>query len=118
MRQVLASLGFLALLALVGCGAGTTKVEDPLEISGTITLDGKPLTDVNITFLPTASGQIQGSSVVKKDGKFAAKVMVGKYNFIVEGNKSVPEKYTKPDTNHNIEVPSGGSTMMEIKLTK
>lgn len=50
-KEVLCLLGVMA--TLFGCDSSPFDI---VPVSGTVTLDGKPLTDANVTFNPRASG--------------------------------------------------------------
>ena len=55
-----------AFLAVWGCGPSdkTPKLPDLVPVSGTVTYDGKPLTDAMVQFLPMGSTQGQGTAAV------------------------------------------------------
>lgn len=48
------SLLLLAICLITGCSSGKDDVPELAPVSGTITLDGKPLSKANITFEPKA----------------------------------------------------------------
>jgi len=62
-RQVLSLAALLALAVVVGCGGGGHKVE------GEVTLDGKPVEEALVTFLPDGTGE-QAFGVTDSGGKF------------------------------------------------
>jgi hypothetical protein len=51
---------------LVGCGSGTQA-----SVSGKVTLDGSPLDDATISFVPLAGGQQQAAWATIKGGQYA-----------------------------------------------
>jgi len=69
------------LLPLLGCGAGAGA-----GVSGTVTLDGSPLDDATVTFVPTSGGQRQAAWATTKNGQYAivAKDGLGTGEFRVE----------------------------------
>ncbi|QDV70023.1 hypothetical protein Poly24_37420 [Rosistilla carotiformis] len=72
-RYVAASL---CTLALCVSGCGPTKSAPSVRISGTVTLDGKPLETGQISFIPTdGKGNSAGAAV--NDGSFDAEVFPG-----------------------------------------
>ena len=88
----------ICLLPLVGCGAGAGA-----SVSGKVTLDGAPLDDATITFVPTAGGQRQAAWTTVKGGQYsiAAKDGLGTGQFRVEiralrptGEKANPNEPT------------------------
>ncbi len=61
----------LALLALAGCGGGSMA-----EVSGTVTLDGKPIELGAIQFFP-ADGKSVTTGGAIKDGRYSVQVPIG-----------------------------------------
>jgi hypothetical protein len=64
-------LALVSIVVLAGCGSGEVG---PLkvEVSGTVTLDGAPLPEGEITFHPTGPGQTGGGPI--KDGEFTVEL--------------------------------------------
>src|SRR5438874_7455269 len=75
------SVGLFCLVPLLGCGAGAGA-----SVSGKVTLDGSPLDDATITFVPTVGGQRQAAWTMIKGGQYAiaAKDGLGTRQFRVE----------------------------------
>lgn len=72
MRRATVSILLVVLLPLTGCGPSEVVV------SGTVTLDGKPLEDGHIAFRPlpaTATAEAAGATI--KGGKYQVKVRPG-----------------------------------------
>jgi hypothetical protein len=79
-------LAALASAALTGCDSGPTLV----PVSGTVTLDGKPLEGANIAFVPDSSNpapQTQGMDVTGSSGNY--KVMYNNRSGIAAGKYKV-----------------------------
>ena len=55
-----------SLVSLVGCGRGTGA-----SVTGKITLDGSPLDDTNITFVPKGDAQHDAGWATVEDGQYA-----------------------------------------------
>jgi hypothetical protein len=75
MRRVRCALSVVAVLAaslLLGCGASGPKV---YPVSGTVTLDGKPLPDGVIYFKTLQTGTLETFPV--KDGEFKGQAQEG-----------------------------------------
>lgn len=120
-------LAFLSVIAMclscvVGCGPNVTKRADPTKFSGTIKgVDGKPLKDITIQFLPQFLGSIQTAALVKVDGKFDVDLLPGKYVIMIEPTKnrdafkSVPAKYHNADKANEMDIVAGKD--IEINLT-
>jgi hypothetical protein len=68
-RAVAAAAVAVGLAAIVGCGPG----REFAEVEGRVTLDGQPLTDVEIVFLPDPARGNQGnnaSAYTDADGRY------------------------------------------------
>lgn len=68
----LRSLGLVACL-LIGCGGGDDFATAP--VSGTVTMNGQPVTGGTITFVPLGEGEAEvtgkpASGAIQKDGSF------------------------------------------------
>ncbi len=50
-----AGLGALLLTVVAGCNKGGSDAPPLVPVSGTVTLDGKPLANASVTFLPVSS---------------------------------------------------------------
>jgi hypothetical protein len=75
------------LLAMMGCGPGEATV------SGTVTLDGKPLEEGNIAFRPLpalAKSEARGGPI--KDGKYQVKARPGQNRVEITATRVVPGK--------------------------
>jgi len=84
----------IVLLALAGCsdtGTGT--------VNGTVTLDGQPLKEGTVRFVPV-DGQSQTSSAVVKDGQFTAAVSLGEMKVEFSAPKVTGKRkmYDTPDS--------------------
>jgi hypothetical protein len=84
----------LCALLITGCDASKFA-----EVSGKVTVDGKPVDAGSITFLPldgmtpTAGGEI-------KDGKYSVKVPIGQMKVTISVPKAIGKKklYATPDS--------------------
>lgn len=129
----------LVVGVLVGCGSGVkTEVVPPLHpVTGTITLDGKPVEKVAVTFVPAENNTGNGASgSTDAEGKFTLTyrsgdpgIPAGDYvvlctkltmpdgSPIPEGQTAadvmavdqIPERYRRTDNPRNaVSVPEGG----------
>ena len=66
---LLAAIGASALLLAAGCGGG----EDwqSAEVTGTVTLDGRPIPEGHITFLPSGDTRGPSATTTITDGRYA-----------------------------------------------
>ena len=71
-------LPFLAF-ALTGCGSGLVNIE------GTVRLDGGPLPEGEIRFLPESGETGPSAGAIIKDGEYAVEVMPGKKRVEIYG---------------------------------
>jgi hypothetical protein len=86
----------LTLLLMAGCGGNTTPVDTlPRQpVSGSVTLDGKPLSEGKIQFDPAEQGRVATAFAVAdiKDGKFtiekAQGPVPGKYKVSISSRTS------------------------------
>lgn len=133
MRRFGACITVFTLFAAVGCGGGTASV------SGTVTLDGKPIEGASVTFTPASGdGGGVGGSYGKTDaqGKFTLRTVagdrsgaaVGKHKVAISLSKgenpknpeaaqkdTIPAKYNaKSDL--TFDVPSGGTDKANFDL--
>jgi len=80
---------------LVGCGESGPKL---VPVSGTVTLNGKPLEGASIAFQPTSQDGIPAGDVTGPDGNYKAitkgrsGVMPGKYKVVVTKSLIDPAK--------------------------
>lgn len=89
---ILASFACLA----VGCGGDTGLT----RVSGTVTLDGKPVNNAVLTFVPTGSGEA-GAASTNPEGKYVATskggvgLMPGKYSVKIK-SREMPQQKSNP----------------------
>ncbi len=89
-RAVLALLP-IALATLVGCGGeGGPKT---YSVSGTVTLDGTPVSDGQITFRMAKEGRRFTGAI--KDGKYEVKAEPGDMSVEIVASRVVPGKFDK-----------------------
>lgn len=125
------SLFALVFVAQVGCGG------KPASVSGTVTVDGTPLTQGSVVFAPS-SGGMRASGIIQADGSYEIKtnrdagLEVGEYDVsvvareVVEtgpGSPPIPGKYLAPKRYGNVKT-SGlhysvekGNNTIDIELS-
>ena len=107
----------LASLSCFGCSGEPAKNPDPVEVTGTLKLNGKPLSDVVLNLQPTKGGHPVITKVT--DGKFKALITPASYCYYVtegdkpEGIKAVPKEYREAtlDLRDQVTVEPGASTL-------
>jgi hypothetical protein len=107
----------ISLVFILGCGSRGPKTA---RVSGTVTMSGKPLPKVGVTFLPTKKGPV-ANGTTNENGEFTLTTtrrgdgaVIGKHKVTVgiaeEGQKNpgIPESYGSPHTTKlTAEVASG-----------
>jgi hypothetical protein len=81
-------VGLLCLAAILGCGDGKSTV------SGTVTLDSRPVTSGTITFVKQDGDLVREGAIIK-DGSFQAQVLPGQYKIELNGQKVVGKRKQK-----------------------
>lgn len=95
MARLAAILAALSVtLALAGCSETASG-----SVSGTVTLDGQPLKDGTVRFVPS-DGKSQTASAPVKDGQFTAAVPVGDMRVEFSAAKVLGKRkmYNTPDS--------------------
>lgn len=90
------SLILFAVAVLTGCTGGDPNFS---EVSGSVTVDGQPLKEGNITF-SSVSGNAPSAGGPIADGKYTAKVHIGSTKVEIRASKVVGQKkvYDTPDS--------------------
>jgi hypothetical protein len=125
----------LALVAIAGCGGGDADELPTVRVSGILTVEGKPVSQATVHFVPAKGRPATG---IVKDGKFTLTtynegdgVIPGKNRVSVEVVEEVPTKdgdttaksliapkFINPDTSGlQIDVPQAGYKNLEIIIT-
>ena len=120
------------LIGVVGCGRA-------VPVSGRVTLDGQPLADATVTFIPDKeTGGPGGEAKTDASGNFtlhelstnSAGIRAGKYKVSISATSSdvgdsskpkdvkdrVPAVYTGPGSTLSFDVPSGGTDKANFEL--
>ncbi|WP_437203802.1 hypothetical protein [Planctomicrobium sp. SH664] len=114
----------LFMLLAMGCSAGVSVPQNapPVDVSGTATAGGKPLSEISIALQPTGQGMPSGFKVV--NGAFQGKVIPGKYAWFVaplsssKGNdvyKTIPAVFRESSLDRQIEI-TGPTTSLVFQL--
>src|SRR5437763_13135640 len=89
-------IAFACLVSLAGCGAGGGAA-----VSGKVTLDGSPLDDATISFVPLAEGQRQAAWAQIKQGNYAIAssegLGTGQFRVEIRALRSLGEKINQTD---------------------
>lgn len=77
-----------------GCGGGASDKPKTEPVTGTITLDGTPLADATVTFVPDDKKANPGTGITKADGKYQLATtanpgaMPGTYKVVIEAYRA------------------------------
>jgi hypothetical protein len=105
----------MLVLVLSGCGyRDPGKTSDPVEVSGRVTKDGRPVSDVVLNLQPTGDGT--QATLPVKGGDFRGSITPGKYTYYIsevngkaKAFTSIPEKYREGSLDRQIEIEKGKS---------
>lgn len=108
---------FVVMVMLAGCGVNPGKNADPVEVSGKVSINGKPVADAQLHFQPTGAG-LQAMFAVK-NGQFRGTMTPGKYTYYLDAAKpsvlaSIPEKFRYGSLERQMEIDAGDS--LEIRF--
>jgi hypothetical protein len=88
----------LVATAIIGCGARDTDSLRRVPVSGTITLDGKPLGNTEVTFIPTGNTKGRGATgFTTAEGRFELSVSNGRPGVPAGEYRVVLNKLVMPD---------------------
>jgi len=90
------AFGGLALCAALAAGCDGSGLAD---VSGTVTVDGAPVEEGSITFVP-ADGQGQTAGGPIKDGKYSVRASPGRMKVSISAPKAIGKKklYNTPNS--------------------
>jgi hypothetical protein len=100
------ALGLASLLGLYGCG-GAAK---PVKVKGTVTLDGKPLPNGLVKFIPTAERGREATGLTEADGSFQLETFTTA-DGALPGDYKVTVQYQEPVSQSDIVAPQPGKSM-------
>lgn len=135
--RIILSLLILIIFSISGCSNSVEEASS--KATGTITLDGQPVTVGTINFYPTGDGN-SAFATINEDGTFTVNTSAGTvglepgdYNAViayevsptedaegneVEGKNPIPERYRDEENPAiAVNVPEGGTDSLSIELT-
>lgn len=110
----------LALIALAGCSTKVSKNPDPVEVSGKVSLQGKSVHDVTLTFLTVSESGAQANFPVL-NGEFKGQMYPGKYTYYFSEGKnpavldSIPTKYRIGAMDRQIDIKGGDALVLSLE---
>jgi len=114
MRKLIPLLG----LVLIGCMRGPGRNPDPVEVSGTVQLAGKPVSDVVLNLQPTGDGG--QAAIPVKNGEFRGSVIPGRYTYYFTETRNltafrgIPDKYRSGSLDRQIDVTPGANLTLTL----
>ena len=75
------------LLGAIGCGLGCVSAEAPAEVSGTVLVDGQPLSDGEIVFVAADNSKAPAAGPVV-NGKYAVAVTPGPKKVKIQASRA------------------------------
>lgn len=102
-------------LAVCGCGQHIGKTHEPVEISGIVTVNEVPVSDVVLNLQPTGAGTLPVVIPIK-DGRFKSTASPGRYAWFFEASRAekdsraievIPDEYRSADMERQIDVVDG-----------
>jgi len=85
------------LATLIGCGGGA-NLPDTVPVSGTVTLNGQPLANASVAFVPTGTtGGEGGYGTTDQDGRYELAYLKGGSGVPVGDYRVVISKRAMPD---------------------
>lgn len=91
-RRSVSLLGVMLLLGLAGCGGPKTVA----EVSGLVTVDGKPLDNGAITFYPVAGGSVKAAqsagATIGAEGRYQAEIAAGTYRVEITSSRVIGQR--------------------------
>lgn len=121
-------IAILSVASLAGCG-GSEEGEKVHPVSGSVTLDGKPVAKGELVF-EDPEGKSAGGSAAIKDGKYSTDCTAGKFKVRISARKetgpkdatgvapseeTIPAKYNE-STELEVEI-KAGENKHDFKLT-
>jgi len=98
MHRTLTALCAISLLCTSGCGEEVNVPDMMVPVTGTVTLDGKPLAGATVSFVPDGSTQGAGSyGVTTADGKYELQGTQGGVGAAVGHYRVIITKLVMPD---------------------
>ena len=115
-------VGLLSLvclpLLLAGCGTPVETVQAPVPVTINVTVNGKPIHDVQLTLQPMVDGAQAVGTVAK--GEFKAEVVPGIYTYYIDSGKSaadlakIPDAYRMGSKDRKLELTQAGTFDVSI----
>ena len=99
-------LALALLLGVYGC-SGASK---PVKVKGTVTLDGKPLPNGQVKFIPTAEKGREATGVTDADGTFQLETF-SSGDGALPGDYKVTVEYQEPVSQTEVTAPQKGQSM-------
>jgi hypothetical protein len=112
----------------LGCGSEPKKLSDPSDMSGTVSINGKPVKNVQLALRPKGEGHMAGCAI-GEDGKFSVKGIPGEFMVYFApledpkadkskakaGFDAIPTKYRDVSVDHTVTLKAGDGNTIDLK---
>jgi hypothetical protein len=109
-QRLYAAAGTALGIAICGCGASTADARPRIAVTGTVTLDGQPVENAVIRFVPLPEVKGPTASIVIESGKFGLPAYAGP----VAG----PHRVVIESTDHGGIAPDDETALAELAAGK
>ena len=118
----------ICMVLIAGCSGGGEPLPELTEVTGTVTLDGKPLENISVIFQPEAADQASSRGTTNAEGKFklmynqdASGAVSGKHKVrfaVMDADSTglLPEKYTRTNSVETADVTKVGPNNFQFEL--
>ena len=101
----------------LGCSVSPGTNPDPIEVTGTVTLNGKPVDGIVLNLQPT--GTVDGQAVMPvRKGAFTGSAVPGKYTYFFTESSSrsaglrlIPEPYRSGSLDRQMDIGPANATL-------
>lgn len=119
---------FMSFVFIVGCAGSGEPLPELAEVTGTVTLDGKPLENISVIFQPEMADQASSRGTTNAEGKFSlmynqdvSGAVPGKHKVrfaVMDADSTglLPDKYTRNDSGETADVTQAGSNNFQFDL--
>ena len=119
--RVVSSVLLLLLTTGVGCGRTAAPTFPSAKVAGSVTLDGKPIAEGTLQFIPGEGSKGQTASGQIRDGKYSAEnVPIGKLKVLPNAVKKTGKlltEYSQPEEEVINIIPAKYQAGIDIEIT-
>ncbi|MDB5308240.1 MAG: hypothetical protein JWO38_2442 [Gemmataceae bacterium] len=116
-RRTIAALGLLAVAGLPGCSGSRPAVDMP-EVTGRVTLNGRPVDKLIMNLTPFTPGEGREDECLVQNGEYRVRLIAARYKVSFTpgpGGPSVPKQCQTAETS-NLELDGTKSDLRDFDL--